>query len=106
MFLKNTLLSLRNLRRNLFSGFIGIFGFAVGFAITLIIGIYVYEELTVDHHHPSSSNIFRVVDSDKNSSSVDYNLNDILKDNFASVQNSCPLEIQSGINADTYASNH
>jgi putative ABC transport system permease protein len=47
-----------------------------------------------------------VVDSDKNSSSIDYNLNDILKNNYASVQNSCPLEIQPGINADTYASNH
>ncbi|MEO9484154.1 MAG: ABC transporter permease [Ekhidna sp.] len=59
--LRNYLLvSLRNIRKHFTYSFVNIFGLTVGLACTLVIGIWVHQEYSYDHHFRQSDKIFRV----------------------------------------------
>ncbi len=105
MLLKNLRISLRNLLRNKLFSAIGIFGFASGFSICLIIGLYVYSELAVDKYSGNYNRIFRLVDAKNNKSDLDYRLHDVLKEKYPVIEKTCPLEIQNSMNADVYTDN-
>jgi putative ABC transport system permease protein len=60
--LKNYLrVALRNLARNKFAGAINIGGLAIGMAVAILIGLWIYDELTFDHATPNHSRIARVM---------------------------------------------
>src|SRR5215470_508992 len=50
----------RNLRKNKLYSAINIFGLAVGLAACLLIGIYIYHELSYDKFNTNAKNIVRV----------------------------------------------
>ena len=54
----------RNIKYNKGFSFINIFGFALGIYVFLIIGLYVYDDLTFDHHFDEPENIYRVISND------------------------------------------
>ena len=60
--LKNYLkIALRNIQRNKIFSFINIFGLAVGMACSLLIFLFVKDELSYDRFNKDSANIYRVV---------------------------------------------
>ncbi|WP_461135483.1 ABC transporter permease [Spirosoma lituiforme] len=53
----------RNLTRNKAYSFINIFGLAVGMAVAVLIGLWVWDELTFDHYHKNHDRIAQVYQS-------------------------------------------
>lgn len=60
MFYYNLKLALRNFWRNKTFSFINVFGLSIGLASCIIIGLYVYSELSFDRFHTAHNNIYRV----------------------------------------------
>src|SRR5215211_3563009 len=53
--------ALRNLFRNKVSSFINITGLTVGIAVTLLIGLWVYDELSFNKYHQNYNRIAQVM---------------------------------------------
>ena len=64
MFKNYFITAIRNLTRNKGFSFINIFGFALGIFVCIIINLYVYDDLTFDHHIDEPENVYRVVSND------------------------------------------
>ncbi len=95
--------ALRSLQRNKFYSVLSIGGFAVGFAVCIIIGLYAYSEFSVDTGFKDYKRIYRLVDvdskfTDKKTTAFDYNLRDILMDNYGEIENVAPYKISSSYN--------
>jgi len=56
--------AVRNLMRNKGFSFINIFGFALGIFVCIIINLYVYDDITFDHHIEKGENVYRVISND------------------------------------------
>ncbi len=56
-------IAFRNLAKNRVYSFINIFGLAVGLAVALLIGLWVWDELTFDHYHTNHNRIAQVYQS-------------------------------------------
>ncbi len=95
MFLKSLKLSIRSLARNKLFSSLGILGFATGFSVCLIIGMYVYNELTVDRFHKNEKQIFRLVDAKNNNCNLDYGLKEKIENSYPGVEKVCPIEMSS-----------
>lgn len=54
-------IALRNLFKNTVSSFINIAGLAVGMAVALLIGLWIWDELTFDTHHKNYDRIVQVM---------------------------------------------
>ena len=93
----------RSLQRNKFYSVLSIGGFAVGFAVCIIIGLYAYSEFSVDTDFKDYKHIYRLVDvdskfSDEKTTAFDYNLGNILKDNYSEIEYVAPYKISSSYN--------
>ncbi len=93
----------RSLLRNKFYSILSIGGFAVGFAVCIIIGLYAYSEFSVDTGIKDYKRIYRLVDVDskffdEKTTSFDYNLGNILKDNYSEIESVAPYKINSSYN--------
>ena len=66
-------LTFRNLKRNKLYSALSISGFAVGFAVCIIIALYAYNEFTIDQCYPEYDRITRVIDAKSNNCDLDYN---------------------------------
>lgn len=51
----------RNLLKNKVSSFINIGGLAIGMAVAMLIGFWIYDEMSFDHYHQNYSRIARVM---------------------------------------------
>ena len=79
MFLHN-LASIRQLKKNKLHSYIGIGSFAVGITICLIIGLFVYNELTVDTCFRNHKNIYRLIEAKPHNAEkvwIDYDEKDV-----------------------------
>jgi len=92
MLLYNLKLVFRNLLKNKLYSFLSITGFAIGFAVCIVIALFVYNEYTVDHCYPNYSSIYRLIDERSKTSRIDYNLNKLLSDNNPEVELTCPFD--------------
>ena len=54
-------IALRNLFKNKVSSFINIAGLAVGMAVAMLIGLWIWDELTIDTHHKNYDRIVQVM---------------------------------------------
>lgn len=61
MFLNNLLIAWRTLLKNKIASIINIAGLATGMAVAVLIGLWIYDELTFDHYHPDHSRIAQVM---------------------------------------------
>lgn len=81
--------------RNLFKGRIyslfNIFGFALGFTICIIAGLYVYREFSVDKSFKDYQHIYRIVDDENNISEIHYDLAEKLRDQFPEIKSITPV---------------
>jgi putative ABC transport system permease protein len=88
----------RSLQRNKFYSVLIIGGFAIGFAVCIIIGLYTYCEFSVDTSIKDYKLIYRLVDvnskfSDEKTTAFDYNLGNILKNNYGEIERVAPFKI-------------
>lgn len=90
--LKNHLkIALRHLiRRKLFS-IINLTGMAFGIAFMLLIGLFVYFELSYNHSFQNIDHIYRLVDTAENAYGVDYRVRDAILEKISGVKNAALL---------------
>lgn len=93
----NIKLTFRNLERNKLYSALNFSGFAVGFAVCIIIVLYAYNEFTIDHCYPNYDRITRVIDAKSNNCNLDYNLNAILREKYPEVEQACPVMLYGGM---------
>ena len=72
MFKNYLKLALRNIRKNKFYSFINIFGLSVGLACSIVIILFVINELTYDSYHNDSDRIYRVISRRTNARGVSW----------------------------------
>ena len=65
MFLNYLKIAFRNIMRKKFYSTINILGLAIGLSCTILIGLFVLNELSFDKHHDNYKRIYRAVDSQK-----------------------------------------
>lgn len=61
MFRNYLLTAIRNIKRDLFYSGINIFGLAIGMSCSILIMLWVYDELSFDRFHQDSENIYRII---------------------------------------------
>ena len=93
----------RSLQRNKLYSVLIIGGFAVGFTVCIIIGLYAFSEFSVDTSIKDHERIYRLVDVDskffdEKTTAFDYNLGNILKDNYSEIEHVAPYNINCGEN--------
>jgi putative ABC transport system permease protein len=94
----------RSLQRNKLYSVLIIGGFAVGFAVCIIIGLYAYSEFSVDTGIKDHERIYRLIDVDskffdEKTTAFDYNLGNILKNNYSEIERVAPYKIYSSYNS-------
>jgi putative ABC transport system permease protein len=94
----------RSLQRNKLYSVLIIGGFAVGFTVCIIIGLYTYNEFSVDTGIKDHERIYRLVDVDskffdEKTTVFDYNLGNILKNNYSEIERVAPYKIYSSYNS-------
>ena len=99
-------LTFRNLKRNKLYSALSISGFAVGFAVCIVIAMYAYNEFTIDQCFPEYARITRVVDAKNNNCDLDYNLNAILREKYPEVELACPMMLMGGVDVTVKTDKH
>lgn len=84
--------SIRGMRKNKVFTLLNISGFAAGFAAFLLLALYTYQEYTVDKSVPNSQNIYRLINTENNSSLLDYKAAMQLQSQFPEIEVVVPLE--------------
>lgn len=95
MLIYNLKLVFRNLLKNKLYSVLSIIGFAIGFAVCIVIVLFTYNEYTVDHGYRNYNRIYRLIDEKKKRCTIDYNLNAILANSNSEIESACPFECES-----------
>ena len=82
--------ALKSLRKNKFYSALSIGGFAVGFSICTIIGLYAYQEFTVDQGFQDSERIYRILEAKTNNSSLFSSFTESLKSQLPEIESVAP----------------
>ncbi|MBN1480736.1 ABC transporter permease [candidate division KSB1 bacterium] len=91
----NFKLTVRQLAKNKLYSFLGIAGFAFGFAVCLVIGLFIQFELTMDRCFDNHSRIYRLNDAGHSVHMV-YKDKDIYIENYPEIELVCPVEYHAG----------
>jgi len=84
--------AVRNLSRNKVFSFINVFGLAIGLASCMLIGVFVYDELSYDRYAPNADELYRVDlhmlgnNNEEVYPKVDVAVGKGIKDNFPEVE--------------------
>lgn len=92
----NLKLAIRNLLRNKFYTLLSISGFAIGFAVCLIIGLYIYGETRMDRWMPNSESIVRLYDIADNYCGLAWEIGESLKKEIPEVEKTCAIQLADG----------
>jgi len=96
MFRHNLKLVLRQLKKNSLHSFIGISSFTIGITICLLIGLFIYNELTVDMCFRNHKNIYRLIEAKPHNAEkayIDYDEKDVFLKSFPEIAAVCPVEM-------------
>ncbi|MCJ7813704.1 ABC transporter permease [bacterium] len=85
--------AIRHLRKDRIFTSINIFGFAFSISICLAIVSYLLHEYSYDRYHENGAHIYRLIDSQENSSAIDYRVKQQIIDNFSEVENVCLYQL-------------
>ncbi|MDF1551059.1 MAG: ABC transporter permease, partial [Bacteroidales bacterium] len=83
----------RNLWKNKKFSVINISGFAFGISICLAIALFLIKEYSYDRYHENAAQIVRLINTEDNTSSIDYRAKDILLQNYPEIENGCLVQI-------------
>ncbi|TKG97446.1 ABC transporter permease [Puteibacter caeruleilacunae] len=81
----------RRIYKNTVFSILNIGGFAIGFAVCIILSLFIYKEYSVDTNIKNHEHIYRLIDAKQNKSRVDYDIAESLKAQFPDVQYATPL---------------
>ena len=96
----------RNLKHNKVYSILSISGFAVGFAVCIIIALYACNEFTIDHCYPDYDRIARVIDAKNNNCDLDYNLSTLFREKYPEVELACPMMLLGGMDLSAKTDKH
>ncbi len=91
MIINNINQSFRGLKHNKLYSFLNIGGFAVGFAVCMVLALYTYKEYSVDKGFENHSSLYRLIDTKRNSCRIDYDLSQRLKEQFPDIKRAVPM---------------
>lgn len=92
--IKNYLVvALRNLIKHKTFSLINILGFAFSISICLMIVLFIMKEESFDRYNVNADQIYRLTDTDNNSSAIDYRVKQAIVDNFPEVKHGCLVQI-------------
>nr|WP_319998576.1 ABC transporter permease [uncultured Draconibacterium sp.] len=83
--------SFRSLKHNKLYSFLNIGGFAVGFAVCMVLALYTFKENSVDKDFANHSNLYRLIDTERNSCHLDYDIAQILPAQFPDIKLAVPF---------------
>ncbi len=83
--------SLRSLKNNKLYSFLNIGGFAVGFDVCMVLALFTYKEYNVDKGFQSHSTIYRLINNKTNSSRIDFEFAQSLKEQYSDIKLAVPL---------------
>jgi putative ABC transport system permease protein len=86
-------MALRSLLKNRLYSFLSIGGFAIGFAVCIIIGLFVYGEYTVDSGFKDHGRIYRLIDTKNNTAGIDYELSKVLTEHYPDIEYVAPYAL-------------
>jgi putative ABC transport system permease protein len=92
MFILNVKLILRSLKHNRLYSFLNISGFAIGFAVVLLITLFVYNEITVDHNFNEHQKIYRLISSEENNSFIKFEAAQELMEKYPEIESATPVQ--------------
>ncbi len=95
MFLHNLKMSFRRMRKNPVFTTLNIGGFSIGFAVSIILALFIYKESSVDKNYANHQNIYRLIDAKKNSPRMDYDIAKTIKEQYSEIQFSTPFNYMS-----------
>ena len=101
MFLYNLKSSLRNIRKNKLFSFLNLSGFTVGFTVCIVLSLFIFKEFRVDTGFENHKNIYRLIDTIRNSSKMDYDISRALKEQFPDITLAAPV-FYSSLNTPQY----
>jgi putative ABC transport system permease protein len=85
--------ALRNMMKHKVFAFINLFGLTIGLATFLLIGLYIFDELTYDRFHSDAASIYRVIETKKSPEgketkvvSTSFNVSEVSKKTFPEVK--------------------
>jgi putative ABC transport system permease protein len=93
----NLKLAIRNLAKNKVYSFLIIGGFAIGFAACTLIGLFYHTETSVNKNFANHEQIYRLYDVKMNRCNLNWDLFPVLKNDYAEVEDVCPLDYQTGM---------
>jgi putative ABC transport system permease protein len=96
MFFFNTRLAFRSLTKNKVYSFLIIGGFAIGFSVCILIGLFYQNEISVNKDFANHARIYRLIDVTKNRCNINWDLFPILVSDYAEVEDACPLDYETG----------
>lgn len=96
MFIYNLKLIIRRLKTNKLYSFLNITGFAIGFAVVLIIALYIYNESTVDRNFSDYQSIYRLISSEDNDCAIRFEAAQVLAEQYPEIEYSSPVQYLSG----------
>jgi putative ABC transport system permease protein len=89
-------LTFRQLAKNKTHSFLGIASFAFGFAVCLVIALFIHHELNMDTCFKNHKRIYRLIDAGRNSVYMVYEDKDIYLENYPEIEKLCPVEYHAG----------
>lgn len=96
MLFHNLKLILRGLKNNRVYSLLNIGGFAIGFAVVLIISLFIFNETSVDHNFDGYNRIYRLVTSDNRDCNLSYKLAQGLAVNYPEIESVTPVQYLTG----------
>ena len=91
MIIHNIKQSFRSLKNNKLFSVLNIGGFAAGFAVCMVLALFTYKEYNVDKGFNSHSTIYRLIDEKTNSSRIDFEFVQKLKERYSDIKLAIPL---------------
>lgn len=92
---------IRSLWKHKTFSFINIMGFAFSSAVCLAILLFIINEKSYDKYHENIDNLYRVIDTEHNYSTIDYRVKDILVNHYPEIEKGCFI-LQNTQNVNTY----
>lgn len=96
MFLHNLKLTLRKLKANKLYSLLNITGFAIGFAVVMIITLFIYNEITVDHNFNQYNRICRLIQAGENDSFIRFEAAQEMMERYPEVELAAPVQYLTG----------
>lgn len=72
MFFNNMKLIFRNIKKQKIFSFINLFGLSVGLACSILLSLWVHDELSFDTFHEHSGSIYRIIEKNEYDSGISY----------------------------------